>query len=111
MIQPAPKIMQPCVSGSTGNRLPAALPATYAVLALAGLVAWGYWTTFVEMVERWYSDPQYNHGFLVPFFSAWLLWLRRDQFPGLSTSFNWSGTLLILAGAALRLTGAYFFYH
>ncbi len=43
--------------------------------AAAGLI-WAFWPTFDFMVEKWISDPQYSHGFLVPFFSAYLL-LRR----------------------------------
>jgi exosortase len=90
-----------------------ALPTSAAVsLALLfALVVWGYWTIITEMVERWYNDPQYNHGFLVPVFSAFLLWFWRDRFPGFSPHFRWSGTLLVLAGAALRLCGTYFFYN
>jgi exosortase len=87
-----------------------AVPAV-TLAVLFALVVWGYWTIITEMVERWYNDPQYNHGFLVPVFSAFLLWLWRAQFPGFAPRWRWSGTLLVLGGAALRLGGTYFFYN
>src|SRR5437763_1239987 len=40
-----------------------------AALALAALMLcllWAYWTTLATMAERWATDAQYSHGFLVP---------------------------------------------
>jgi exosortase len=93
------------------DRAGAALRSHLTLAVLLVLVVWGYWTTIVELAERWYSEPQYNHGFFVPIFSAVLLWLKRGQAPGYSAHFDWWGTCLILAGAILRLAGAYFFYN
>lgn len=47
------------------------------VLALAGLAAlagWAYLPTLDFLYDKWASDPQYSHGFLVPVFAAYLLW-------------------------------------
>jgi exosortase len=82
--------------------------AVLAVFALSLL--WSNWTTLGRMAERWYADPQYSHGFLVPFFAAALLWFRRDQRPRTAPAPNAWG-LAILAGAALlRLASAYFYF-
>jgi exosortase len=31
------------------------------------------------LVDQWYHDQDYSHGFLVPFLSAYLIWQRRDK--------------------------------
>jgi exosortase len=88
-------------------------PAVYALLALAillGVAIWAYWTVLGEMAYQWQNDPQYTHGFLVPIFAVILLWLRWDRFPGTAASFCWSGSLLLVAAAAVRLLGAYYHY-
>jgi exosortase len=55
------------------------------------------------MVKRWAHDPQYSHGFLVPLFSLWLLWSRRDRLEhGKANPSAW-GLGLILGGALIRL--------
>ena len=49
-----------------------AVPKWLPIAAAAALI-WAFWPTFDFMVEKWISDPQYSHGFLVPIFSAYLL--------------------------------------
>jgi exosortase len=49
------------------------LPA-WQLAALAGLLGWAYWPMLAVFFDKWANDPQYSHGFLVPFFSAYLLW-------------------------------------
>ena len=46
--------------------------------ALAVALAWAYWPTLTFMYEKWVGDPQYSHGFLVPVFSAFLIYRNRD---------------------------------
>jgi hypothetical protein len=48
-------------------------------VALGALLLWVYWPTLGDVVYRWWHDPQYNHGFLVPVFAGVLLWLRRGR--------------------------------
>ena len=50
-------------------------------LVLVGLL-WASWPSLGEMVARWSTDPRYSHGFLVPAFSAYLLWTRRGLLEG-----------------------------
>ena len=45
--------------------------------AIGAVLVWAYWPTLLEAVGRWRDDPQYSHGFLVPIFSAYLLWRNR----------------------------------
>lgn len=86
-------------------------PAAVAT-ALVGtlLVLWSYWPTLGEVVARWWDDPQYSHGFLVPPFAAGLLWLRRGQLNGRTLTMSAWGLPLLLVGVALRLAGAYFHF-
>ncbi|HET6575591.1 MAG TPA: exosortase/archaeosortase family protein [Fimbriiglobus sp.] len=72
---------------------------------LSGVVLWSYWPTLADMAERWRTDPQYSHGFLVPLFSAYLLWSRRGRMSGQLRG-NWAGVGITVAGLALRALGA-----
>lgn len=57
-----------------------AAPATQPRLALwqgAAIVAvlgWAYLPMLRVFADKWVNDPQYSHGLLVPFFSAFLIW-------------------------------------
>ena len=54
------------------------------LLFIAGvlLAVVAYWGGLAELVSRWTSQEEYSHGFLIPFISLWLLWLRRDALKG-----------------------------
>jgi exosortase len=87
-------------------------PAPWAVagaVALVAVLGWAYWTTFVEIAERWATDPQYSHGFLVPLFSGYLLWSRRDRVRWSDLQGRWWGVGLVLGGALIRLAGHVFY--
>jgi exosortase len=48
--------------------------SVWTLAAGAALVGWAFLPTFEWMADKWVSDPQYSHGFLVPLFSGYLLW-------------------------------------
>jgi exosortase len=76
-------------------------------LAAATLcLLWAYWPTLTTMAERWSTDAQYSHGFLVPVFAAAILWFRRERFPDGRLEPSWgAGVVWLLAGLGLHLLG------
>jgi exosortase len=80
-------------------------------LGLAGLlgvsVFWSCWPMLCAMSQKWSHDPRYSHGVLVPMFALALLWLRRQRIAAGSLQSSWWGVLLIGAGSALQIAGAY----
>src|SRR2546430_17074768 len=68
--------------------------------------AWCYWPTLRTMAERWSSDPQYSHGFLVPLFAAVVLWSRRARLRGARLESSWWGLAFFVPALLLRLVGA-----
>jgi exosortase len=79
----------------------------YVVLPVLGAgLLWISWPALRDMVGHWSHDPRYSHGYFVPVFSLFLLWLRRDRLAaGAAQPSGW-GIPLIAAGEALRLVGA-----
>jgi exosortase len=76
-------------------------------LLFASLVTlvWAYWTTLGDIADRWATDPQYSHGFLVPLFSLYLLWRDRGRLAGGDLRPRWWGAGVVLLAAGLRLVG------
>ncbi len=71
----------------------------YRQLALCSIVmAWAYYPTLSFLWDKWLGDPQYSHGFLVPFFSAYLIYQNRSRFH-----FDTLRSLPILGGVVLAL--------
>ena len=78
-------------------------------LALSALL-WAFWTTFGDLVNAWNNNPQYSHGFLVPVFAGFLLWMRRNKLDLDACRPSWWGFPLIVAGLALRLFATYKYF-
>jgi exosortase len=83
--------------------------APLAIAAILGAaLLWSYWTTLAAVALRWWEDPQYSHGWLVPAFAVYLLWLRREQISQRTLSGSWLGFVLLGLAVAMRLAGAHF---
>lgn len=60
-----------------------------------------------KLVSDWYELPDFSHGFLIPFFAAYLLWSKRDELAALPRRSTWAGLPLVLLGLLLLLTGRF----
>jgi exosortase len=76
---------------------------------LLGTVLWAFWPTLLEVARAWRADPQYSHGYLVPAFAAFILWLRRAQLRGAELRPSWWAVPFLLAGGAFRLLGTWYY--
>jgi exosortase len=94
-------------SKSTTTRFPANLLTG---VGLALVLAWVYWPTLRSRFAKWGTDAQYSHGFLVPVFASFWLWLRRGRLAARSLQPSWWGVPLLGAGLALRFLGTYAYF-
>jgi exosortase len=80
----------------------------YAPLAfLALLIVLMYWRVAVKLVHDWYTVPDFSHGFLIPFFVAYVIWLRRDRIRATPLEPTWAGVPVVALGLVTLLLGIY----
>src|SRR5450432_1062987 len=96
------------------------MPITSQVLEFSGKHwAWIVWPTITiglllflyapvlrGMILQWSADPDYSYGFLVPVFSAYILWLRRACLSGTEIKPANFGFLVMIAAICLLLLGS-----
>lgn len=86
---------------------PPSVPTRWQMWAFAGsavaLLGVTYGPALAELARRWWTDPSYSHGFLVPFLSAALAgrWYRRER-PALGPSVSRLGVGEMLAGFVIH---------
>src|SRR5882724_5959878 len=51
----------------------------YQPLAIAGALAFVYFTVLLKLGRDWWSDENYSHGLLVPFVIGYILWHERKR--------------------------------
>lgn len=73
---------------------------------LTALLLLLYGSTLAHLVQNWWSNPDYSHGFLVPVFAAYVLWKERDRLSRISIAPSNFGLLVMLGAVGLLLLGS-----
>jgi exosortase len=55
-----------------------------------------------------WNSAQYSHGFLVPFFTIALLYMRQQPFEPAQAAERWGGVAIVAGGLVIRLAGSRF---
>ncbi len=61
--------------------------------------------SFVRMVGKEWQEPEYQHGFLMPFVSLYLVWACATNLSGVPRAPSWIGVGVICAGLVMFLVG------
>src|SRR5262245_48465145 len=59
----------------------------------------------MHLVNRWASQEEYSHGFLIPVVTVWLLWMRRDALRANLGQPVWLGPIVLLLATVMHITG------
>lgn len=94
---------QPLSSARTQIPSRAWLPSALLALLLIAL----YYRVGIKLVVDWYNIPDYSHGFLVPLFSLFLLWDKREKIAATPVQSTWAGLPLIVLGLVFLVFGIY----
>jgi exosortase len=74
----------------------------WAAVAVGAALLASYLPSVRALVELWWAEPNYSHGFLVAPIAALILWQRRDQLARVEPRPSAAGWLAVLAILALR---------
>lgn len=83
----------------------------YTFSALAAIVVWAYWSTLTKAADRWIVDVQYSHGWLIPLFSIYLLYHRRDMLEKQKLKPSWWCLPFVAVAIGLRWMEQLFFWN
>jgi exosortase len=76
-------------------------------ITIAVLLIVLYFRVAVKLVHDWYTIPDYSHGFLVPFFAAFLIWDKRNLLKAIPVRQTWSGIVLVVFAIMVLILGVY----
>ena len=64
-----------------------------------------YFTILKELIADWWIDPNYSHGFLIPFISGYFVWERRERLRKLKVKPCTGGIFFLLFGIFVLIIG------
>ena len=95
------------IDGGSGQETAPWSMAWAPVVLLGALLLVLYHSIAVKLVTDWYELPDFSHGFLIPFFAAFLLWDKRHQLRHTAIAPNWAGASLVVLGLFELLVGVF----
>jgi len=75
------------------------------VLTLGLLSGWIYFPIVLRLVEQWWNDPNFSHGFFVPAFSLFLVWQARSRLAQIPAGPSWWGLPIIIFALCTVVVG------
>ena len=74
-------------------------------LVTGGALVWLYAPHVAYMMQNWWDDPNYSHGFLIPLVCAGLVWRQRAGLKRVAAGPQPWGLLVIALGLLVLLAG------
>ena len=75
------------------------------LLPMVGVFVFLYYKAILALVSDWSSDPNFSHGFLIPFVAGYMVWYRQNEIKQQAPDPAWSGLLIVLFGMSVHLLG------
>jgi len=72
---------------------------------LAALILVIYFDILVRLLQQWWTDDNYSHGFFVPLFSGFVLWHQRERLARIPFAPSWFGLPVMVGGLGILLVG------
>lgn len=81
-------------------------PWAFALAAAMALVIYlPFGEVLASMVDYWLNRPEYSHGIMIPFISAFLIWQQKDRLELQRFEGSWLGVVAMVAAGLLYAVG------
>ncbi|HZP16440.1 MAG TPA: exosortase A [Terriglobales bacterium] len=81
--------------------------AVWQAMVIVALVGWLYAPVLARLVQQWWFDSNFSHGFFVPIFSLVVIWNKRFELASIPRTPNTWGVALILAALSTLVLGIF----
>jgi exosortase len=81
--------------------------SAWRVALLGLLVGLLYYPVLEKLVKDWWQIPDFSHGFLVPIFAAYVIWMKRDTLRTTRLKPSWVGVVVVALALAFLLLGVF----
>jgi len=94
-------------SASPNGRFSLPLPRNLAIflLVLLGLFVLMNYSSIALLIDKWKTDDNYSHGFLIPFISLYFVWSKKEELARLKPRPVTAALPILLMGMAMWFVG------
>src|SRR5258708_29863357 len=102
MVQMAQAVSIPQATRNSLHRL-----ASWQTATLLGWVGVLYAPTLTRLVQQWWSDPNFSHGFFVPAFAGFVIWQDRERLAAIRPTPSAWGLAMVLLSLVTLILGVF----
>jgi len=81
--------------------------AGWRTAVLLGLIGWLYAPILARLLQQWWNDPNFSHGFFVPVFAGFVAWQERARLASTCRSPSSWGLPIILLSLSTLILGVF----
>jgi len=79
--------------------------AVWHIVTLVAVTLWLSWSTLSRLLVQWRQDENFQHGWIVPLFSAFVIWQERKRLARIPRRASWLGLVPMIGAIVLLITG------
>ncbi|MCM2283309.1 MAG: exosortase/archaeosortase family protein [Desulfobacula sp.] len=64
-----------------------------------------YQKAILKLISDWSTDPNFSHGFLIPFVALYMIWYKKNELADMELSPSLTGIIVIIGGMLVHLAG------
>jgi exosortase D (VPLPA-CTERM-specific) len=91
--------------GSAGMAARCGLLLSLCLMALLAATLAATFRDGIWLMVQWWSEPEYQHGYLIPLVSLYLIWVKAAELERTPTSHSWTGVIIVFVGLACFVLG------
>lgn len=76
-------------------------------VVLGALIAAIYYRVLGKLVTDWWEIPDFSHGFLVPIFAFYMVWMKKKSLQETKIVPSWNGVFVVALGLVVLVLGVY----
>lgn len=64
-----------------------------------------YQKAIIKLISDWSTDPNFSHGFLIPFVALYMIWYKKNELAEIDPIPTFIGILVIACGMVIHVAG------
>jgi exosortase len=77
----------------------------FQIFILTAVFFFVYQKAIFKLISDWSTDPNFSHGFLIPFVALYMIWYKKNELAEISLKPSLTGIIVIVCGMLIHMAG------
>ena len=77
----------------------------FQIFILTAVFLFVYQKAILKLISDWSTDPNFSHGFLIPFVALYMIWYKKNELAEITLKPSLAGIIVIIGGMLIHMAG------